>query len=370
MTETQTIIQRQDPAIEAYRLGLLGDVQGFLRDRIQRGELPPDYQVAQLSPAERAAITAAQQGIGGYAPFLSGGSQMIGQGQNLIAGQAAPALQQALGTTGAGQGFINQAAQLSAAQRGLPFQSQAAANQMLQQGLGTGMGLGQQGIGQLLASIGAGQQAAMAGQQGLRGAAGGIGGQVGGAQIGADLAAARARASTAAAQQALMGAAGMGGAAAQQGIASLAGTGGRFDPSQIAPFMGQFEDAAVQQALADISRQGQIAQQGVAAQAVGAGAFGGSRQAVASSKGGPRRRCGRRALNRQPSARSKPLNSNRGGSNSGIAHGAAWSGRRWVGIAGGIAGGAAWTIGRAAGASGCFARRPVGLVGHRSGGPS
>jgi hypothetical protein len=93
MTETQTIIQRQDPAIEAYRLGLLQDVQQFTRDRIQSGALPPDYQVAQLSPAERAAVTAAQQGIGGYTPFLSSGSQMIGQGQNLLAGSAAPAFQ-------------------------------------------------------------------------------------------------------------------------------------------------------------------------------------------------------------------------------------------------------------------------------------
>jgi hypothetical protein len=48
--------------------------------------------------------------------------------------------------------------------------------------------------------------------------------------------------------------------------------------------MGQFEDAAVQQALSDIARQGQIARQGVAAQAVGAGAFGGSRQAVAEQE--------------------------------------------------------------------------------------
>jgi hypothetical protein len=48
--------------------------------------------------------------------------------------------------------------------------------------------------------------------------------------------------------------------------------------------MGQFEDSAVQQALSDIARQGQIAQQGVAAQAVGAGAFGGSRQAVAEQE--------------------------------------------------------------------------------------
>jgi hypothetical protein len=49
-------------------------------------------------------------------------------------------------------------------------------------------------------------------------------------------------------------------------------------------FMSPFEEAAVQQAMADISRQGQLAQQQVRGQAVQAGAFGGSRQAVAEQE--------------------------------------------------------------------------------------
>ena len=281
---TQTVINRQDPAIEAYRLGLLGDVQEFVKNRIESGDMPPDYQVAQMSPAELAGVQAAMQGIGAYSPFLTAGSQTIQQGQQLAAGQAAPALMGALGTAGQGQGFIDQAAALAAAQRGLPYESQAAANQMLQEGLGLGTGLGQQGIGQLAASIGAGQAAAGAGATALQGLAGQTGQPVGGAISGAELAAQRARASTSAAQQALMEAGAMGGGAAQQGIAALAGTGGRFDPSQVSPFMSTYEDAAVQQALADIRRQGDIAQQGVRAQAVGAGAFGGSRTAIAEQE--------------------------------------------------------------------------------------
>jgi len=162
MSNTQVMIQRQDPEIEAYRLGLLGDVQSFVRDRIQRGELPPDYQVAQLSPGEQAAVSAAQQGIGGYAPFLTGGSQMIGQGQNLLAGQAAPTF--------------------------------------------------------------------------------------------------------------------------QAGIGALAGTGEMFSPTQTAAFMNPFEQAVIDQSMRDIQRQGDIAQQGVRAQAVGAGAFGGSRTAIAEQE--------------------------------------------------------------------------------------
>lgn len=72
--------------------------------------------------------------------------------------------------------------------------------------------------------------------------------------------------------------------ATMQGIGGLSQTGGMFDPSASQPFMNQFEDAAVQQALQDIARQGQIAGQGLRAQAVGSGAFGGSRQAVAEQE--------------------------------------------------------------------------------------
>ena len=68
------------------------------------------------------------------------------------------------------------------------------------------------------------------------------------------------------------------------GLASLAGTGATFDPTRAASFMSPYETAAVQQALGDIQRQGDIAQQGLRAQAVGAGAFGGSRQAIAEQE--------------------------------------------------------------------------------------
>ncbi len=69
-TQTQ-YVSRQDPAIEAYRLGLLGDVQEFIKGQIERGDAPPDYQVAGLSPGEQASIAAAQTGVGAYQPFLT-----------------------------------------------------------------------------------------------------------------------------------------------------------------------------------------------------------------------------------------------------------------------------------------------------------
>ena len=53
-----------------------------------------------------------------------------------------------------------------------------------------------------------------------------------------------------------------------------------FDPSTIAQFQNPFEDQAVQQALTDIRRQGDIATNQQDAAAVQAGAFGGSRQGI------------------------------------------------------------------------------------------
>ena len=67
---------------------------------------------------------------------------------------------------------------------------------------------------------------------------------------------------------------------AQQGISQLADTTGAYDPSSAGAYMNEYEDAAVQQALKDVQRAGDIQQQGNRANAVGAGAFGGSRSGI------------------------------------------------------------------------------------------
>lgn len=186
MVENTTVqIQRQDPAIEAYRLGLLRDVQEFVKNQVAAG-MPPEtaYQVAGLTPAETAAIGAAQSGIGAYQPFLQAGEAAIQGGQNIVTQAAVPSLRQAETTTGQTQDIINQAAQLAAAQRAVPYTYQQAAAQ-------TARGIG------------------------------------------------------------------------------------AFNP---------FEEQVVQRSLADIARQAGLQQQNVAARAVGSGAFGGSRQAVAEQE--------------------------------------------------------------------------------------
>jgi hypothetical protein len=84
---------------------------------------------------------------------------------------------------------------------------------------------------------------------------------------------------------------GAGAAALGQGIgttmsgAPLIGQSlGAYDPRSAAAYMDPYLEDVVQQAQADIGRQGQIAQQGIGAQAVRGGAFGGSRQAVAEQE--------------------------------------------------------------------------------------
>lgn len=128
----------------------------------------------------------------------------------------------------------------------------------------------------------AGQVAAA--QAGAADAATGARGQAGAAQTGADVAAARARQASAQAQRDLSAAGAFGLGAAAEGMGQLAGTTGQFDPQGIGAFMNQYEDAAVQQAIQDIARAGQMQRNELGAQAVGAGAFGGAREAVAQQE--------------------------------------------------------------------------------------
>jgi hypothetical protein len=65
---------------------------------------------------------------------------------------------------------------------------------------------------------------------------------------------------------------------------AMAPSAGQFDPRGVQQYMNPYEDIAVQQALGDIRREGDIAQNQLAAQAVGQGAFGGSRSAIAEAE--------------------------------------------------------------------------------------
>lgn len=68
--------------------------------------------------------------------------------------------------------------------------------------------------------------------------------------------------------------------AIEAGIGSLAGTVGPASQAQLAAYMNPYQQAVTEQTMAEMRRQGQIAQQQAAAQAVKSGAFGGTREGV------------------------------------------------------------------------------------------
>lgn len=68
------------------------------------------------------------------------------------------------------------------------------------------------------------------------------------------------------------------------GRQSIMGGQGAFQPTQISDFMNPFQQQVIDQAMADVARAGEKQRLGLSAQAVGAGAFGGSRQGIAEGE--------------------------------------------------------------------------------------
>ena len=285
-----TVTNRLDPNIEAYRLGLLGDVQGYTRDQIfgrnvqelrnqgvspediarrlgtgtagsgvegEEGYVPPsadflspedlqqkigdvsqtamygapDYQVAGLSPSERAATVAAQQGVGAYQPYLTSGAQSLQGATGMIANSALPYMQQGIAALqGSDQQYDPSAAQ-GIAQRGM--------NQL-------GQTTAQYDPSATIANT-YGSMADMAQTTGQYDTTGTVANTYG-------------------------------------AMGDMAGTTGAYDPASARNYMNEYEDQAVQQALADVARAGQMQQSQLGANAVGAGAFGGARQGVAQAE--------------------------------------------------------------------------------------
>ncbi len=233
-TETTTQIIREDPAIEAYRLGLLESVRQFIDQNLASAPpppvLPPSYQVAGLTDLQQEASMLAQEGVGAYLPYLQHGTALRQSGQSYLEDYGFGGLSEALGATREGQEMLSQAAGRANEYRNRPYTYQTGARDLLQGAMGTG------------------QQALGAGRT--------------------DIENALTR--------------GMGGAQTAQSM--LSGTGAQFQPTQIQAFMSPYEDEVVQQTLADIRREGDIREQGLQAQAAATGAFGGSRQAVAEQE--------------------------------------------------------------------------------------
>jgi len=77
MVTTSEYINREAPDIEARKLGLMDSAKALAEQRLTL----PQYQLAGFTQAEQDAFLKAQQGIGGYAPYLNLAGQGIAQGQ-------------------------------------------------------------------------------------------------------------------------------------------------------------------------------------------------------------------------------------------------------------------------------------------------
>jgi len=271
-TQIQTV--REAPDIEAFKVGLYSDALNYIKAMQglnpdgspildAQGNpvgpvLPPTQAIAGLTADQIGAGDLIRTGIGGYEPFLQGALASTQAGQRAITEGALPGIQEALGTQRGALSTLRDAQTLAAATRAEPFTFRdqalrglsAAASDITgaQAGVPLQTQAAQQGI---TAADVIGQRAARDAQARL-----GLGAQ-------------QARQIAGTGQRDLL--------AARQG---LAGAEAQFDPSGIGAFMDPYISQVVEQARKEVMRTGELQKQQADAQAIAAGAFGGSRGAV------------------------------------------------------------------------------------------
>jgi hypothetical protein len=273
-TVTQQIV-REAPEIEAYKLKLLQEAQKLAFNQAGGPTLAqqlPGYQVAGFAPAQQAAMQAAeQQGVGAFTPYMTAANQALGGAYGTTA-EAADILrgadtrqqftdaQRAMGQAGgatanitSGIGQINQ---------GLGYLDTAAQRAAASDTTGQ-FGAARQDLATGLGSLATAQNmAGMSSQANLLPATYNISQGIGG--IGQ-------------AQQLALGA---GGAdfTGSQGLMTGASQG--YNPASVQNFMDPYRQQVIDETMRQMDRQGAIAGQGLAAQAVRSGAFGGEREGV------------------------------------------------------------------------------------------
>ena len=285
-TVTEQIV-REAPEIEAAKLGLLTSAKTLADQPIDL----PDYQVPDFSSLQKSAFGlagAAAEGWGGRQPDW-GYAQPMAQGQGMIRpwpqpqpqgiGGYQPLLREGTQSFRRGLGSLGQAGMAAAGTGGqfgqprFPFYGDPRGDYLQ----------GPQGQGQLPRRPGPRPPwppgppqpptftHALGGQQQYQG-----GPPIGGRRLTPDYAA----------NIGGMGQGAVGGIGGQSYWGERGGIGGQgqFTPSGVGSFFNPYEEAVVQQTMADIGRQGDIERTRLGAQAVGAGAFGGSRQAIAEQE--------------------------------------------------------------------------------------
>jgi len=310
-TETTQQIVREAPEVEAYKLDLLKNARGLAfgvdpntgqplpANQTLAGQLPA-YQVAGFSPQQQAALNAASQtGIGSFGSYIDSANSALNAGYQTTA-EAADVLRgadtrgqffNAQQNTNAGANALNNMEALAArssqanlqpatsninqgiqdldkAQQ-LTLQSRQAnlnpSNQLLnsaaqqtaasqadygaaERAINAGVSQGQRGLTSAQTLIG---QGVRQGQQGLTSAQGMIG------------------------QGLQQGQAGL-----QAGIGQLSNSAQGYNPQSAQAFMDPYKQQVIDRTMAEMDRQAKISGQSSFANAVRAGATGGSRDAI------------------------------------------------------------------------------------------
>ena len=281
-TETQTVIQREAPEVEALKLGLIRAAKGLV-ETAPTGGLP-QTQFADYDPFQDQARNLATAAIGSFAPYLSDAFAGNQEAANRLKNQVTQAYQDALASY-----------------------SDADRNALLST-MGGRITTGRQGI---LDAIAAGNLSADTGQTALGTATGNIRSNIfgtpgvagsgvlsaidaqrrgidQGVSRAATSDAERARLAQVEAVQKAREAGTFGKTQAQAAIDALAGTGAAFDPSAttggVSTFFNPYTSAVIDQSLADLQRASDIAALREDAQAAQAGAFGGSRAGIVQAE--------------------------------------------------------------------------------------
>ena len=299
---SQTVTQFNNPDVEAYRLGLLGDTQGLVRNQqigrqVQglRGQINPDTGLSYTDTEIAAALSTAGTGVEGeegyvapttYDPdYISSISQdavfqppdqkvagLTGnqtQAMDLASqgvGSYKPYLDTGMGTIGQGVDMVNE---------GVDFSMAGTTDSMAGMGAASTQG---QGVADLTSANARALNAPLA--AGLGSSTQGALGAAAQGQLDANQAANLARQSTLAAQNQLGAASDFGLGTAKSGIAQLMGSSAEFDPRGIGAYNSPYQDEVVAATLADLervaARRERDARDAATNQAVSMGAFGSS----------------------------------------------------------------------------------------------
>ena len=274
VTTSQQIV-RESPEVEAYKLDLLQNARNLAFNLDANGKpLPesqsfaanlPGYQVAGFSPSQQAALNAAQQtGIGSFGGYLDSANAALNAGYQTTA-EAADVLR---GADTRGQYYnaqqdINSGINALSGMQNLAAQSSQANLQPATAAISQGLGGLSEAQGLTLSSRAAdltpstsllnraAQRTEDVGTPGYDQARGMVGQGISQSNTGL-----------------------------QQGIGKLSGSTAGYDPQSAQAFMDPYKQQVIDRTMAEMDRQAKIADQSSFANAVRAGAVGGTRDAV------------------------------------------------------------------------------------------